>query len=129
MVRIYFLTWLKGLARRPSLRLFDCFFAILTWISIAFVLLFDAVAFLARVVSGTADGSAAGFFWSVVAFVFGMSWATACAAVALSSRKRSPPARSIVAFPVFSMVLSASVLYTLLRPTREWKPIPHTGPA
>ena len=28
-------------------------------------------------------------------------------------------------FPVFSFVLSATVLYTLVRPTKSWKPIPH----
>lgn len=28
---------------------------------------------------------------------------------------------------VFSLVLSASVLYTLVRPTHLWKPIPHGG--
>ena len=129
VVRRYSLPWLAGLVRRPSLRLFDAFFAILTGISVAFVLLFNVLAIAVKVYCGVADQSAVRFFLSVFVFVFVMSWITAWAAVALSPQKRRPRTRSVIAFPVFSLVLSASVLYTLLFPTRVWKPIPHSGGA
>ena len=123
----YFLPWLKRLLRRPSLRLFDSFFAILTGISVAFVLLFNILAFVVRSCLGTADHLAVEFFVSVFVFVFVMSWITAWAAVALSPQKRRPKAWAVIAFPVFSLILSSSILYTMLFPTRVWKPIPHSG--
>ena len=125
VARLYSGVWLKTLARHPSLRLFDSFFAILTGMSVAFILLFNVLAFVVRLSYGALDGSACRFFLGVFFFVFVMSWFTAWAAVVLSPQKRRPLVRSIVTFPVFSLVLSASVLYTLIRPTRTWKPIPH----
>ena len=127
VVRIYLLPWLKQLPRQRSLRLFDSYFAIRTGISVSFILLTDVLAFAVRVGFGADIRTAAWIFLSVVAFVFAMSWLTAFAAVAISARRSRPPALSVVAFPVFSLVLAATVLYTLLRPTRRWKPIPHCG--
>ena len=127
VVRRYLLPWLGGLARHCSLRLFDSFFAILTGISVAFVLLFNILSLAVRLCVGAADESAVRFFLWVFLFVFVMSWITAWAAVALSPQKRRPKARAVVAFPVFSLILAASVLYTLVLPTRVWKPIPHSG--
>ena len=65
------------------------------------------------------------FFFGVFLFVFVMGWFTAWAAVALSPQKRRPLVRAIVTFPIFSIILSSAVLYTLVRPTKTWKPIPH----
>ena len=127
VVRRYFLPWVKCLLRRPSLRLFDSFFAILTGISVAFVLFFNVLAIVVKAGSGVVDQTAVRFFVSVFVFIFAMSWITAWAAVALSPQKRRPKARSVVAFPLFSLILSSSVLYTLVFPTRVWKPIPHSG--
>jgi len=127
VVRLYLPAWLQALRARPSLRLFDSFFAILTGMSVAFILLFNFLALFVRLWCGAADAAAVHFFFGVFLFVFVMGWFTAWAAVALSPQKRRPRVASILTFPVFSLVLSASVLYTLVRPTRRWKPIPHGG--
>jgi len=123
----YFLPWIKGLARRPSLRLFDSFFAIIIGMSVAFILLFNILALIVRLCCGWADASAFGFFFGIFGFLFIMGWFTAWASVALSPQKRRPRVLSIITFPIFSLILSASVLFTLVHPTRQWKPIPHGG--
>ena len=125
VVRAYFLMWLKGLFRHWSLRLFDCFFAIVTGISVAFILLFNFVALIVRLCAGMADHAAYSFFFGIFGFLFVMGWFTAWASVALSPQKRRPRIRSLVTFPIFSLILSASVLFTLVHPTKQWKPIPH----
>lgn len=125
----YLIPWLKVMVRHPSLRLFDSFFAILTGMSVAFVLLFNILAILVRLVSGAVDHASMQFFFGVFFFVFVMGWFTAWAAVALSPQKRRPLVMAIITFPVFSLVLSAAVLYSRVRPTRLWKPIPHGSEA
>lgn len=125
VVRMYFRPWVKTLVRHPTLRLFDSFFAILTGMSVAFILLFDVLAFIFRLLSGETVASASGFFFGVIGFVFVMGWFTAWASVALSQEKRRPRVLPILLFPVFSLILSASVLAALVVPTRQWKPIPH----
>ena len=65
VARRYMLPWLWALMRRPSLRLFDCYFAILTGMSVAFVLLFDVAAFVAH--------PRYSFFFGVIGFVFLMA--------------------------------------------------------
>ena len=54
-----------------------------------------------------------------------IGWITAWVACALSYHKRRPSWFSVATFPVFSFILSATVLYTLVHPSRSWKPIPH----
>jgi len=125
VVRYYSCPWLVSLAKTPSLRLFDSFFAILTGMSVAFILLFNVMAFSVRCFSCGWKSSTFAFFLGVFLFVFVMGWGTAWASVALSPQKRRPMALSILSFPVFSLILSASVLFTLVFPTRTWKPIPH----
>lgn len=126
VARGYFLPWLKGLLRRPSLRLFDSYFAILTGMSVAFLLFFNIVALLVKLCIASVNNEVAAFASLLVfVFVFFMGWITACSAVALSKRKRRPSWVAVATFPVFSLILSASVLYTLVFPTKRWKPIPH----
>ncbi len=125
VVRTYSLPWLRTLRRHPSLRLFDSFFAILTGMSVAFVLLFNVLALAFRLIRGDSFASACGFFFGVIGFVFVMGWFTAWASVALSQEKRRPRVASILLFPFFSLILSVAVLVTLVFPTRCWKPIPH----
>ena len=125
VARTYMLPWLKALVKHPSLRLFDSFFAILTGMSVSFILLFNVLAFAVRMGYGPIDPHAFKMFFGVFGFVFVMSWFTAIASVGLSPDKRMPSVRAVLTFPVFSLVLSASVLYTLVCPTRRWKPIPH----
>ena len=127
VARAYFMPWIKALSKKPSLRLFDCFFAILTGMSVAFIVLFDFSALVYKLfVVGAGLGSLRLFF-GIIAFVFAMGWFTAIAAVALSKPKRRPSPLSILTFPVFSLILSGAVLYTLVFPTKTWKPIPHKG--
>ena len=117
----------SGKVKHPSLRLFDSFFAIITGISVAFIHLFNVTAFVSKLVRGVPFEQAATFFLGVLVFIFAMGWATGIGAVALSQKKRSPKWIAVVTFPFFSLVLSASVLYTLVFPTRRWKPIAHKG--
>lgn len=124
VARSYFKAWLKTLVRRPSLRLFDSFFAILTGMSVAFMLFFNFVSLFIRVFDGVC-ASDIRFFFGIFMFVFVMGWFTAWAGVALSPKKRRPSILAIVTFPIFSIILSAAVLYTLVKPTKSWKPIPH----
>ncbi len=127
VVRHYFPAWLAAVVRRPSLRLFDSFFAILTGMSVAFIILSNVVSLVVRLAWAGAGAAGWRLFFGIFLFVFVMGWFTAWASVALSPQKRRPKVRAILTFPVFSLVLSASVLFTLLRPTRVWKPIPHGG--
>ncbi|MBO7721372.1 MAG: glycosyltransferase family 2 protein [Kiritimatiellae bacterium] len=127
VLRHYILPWLKAMARHPSLRLFDSFFAILTGISLSFIILFSAIAFSVRSWFGAVDLRAMSVFFGVFLFIFVMGWMTAVAAVALSPDKRRPRIRSVLTFPVFSLILAGSVMYTLVCPTKRWKPIPHSG--
>lgn len=125
VVRFYLGPWMKGIVTRPSLRLFDSFFAILTGMSVAFIVLFNVIALVVRLSFAGLGAADWHFFFGIFFFVFMMSWFTAWAAVALSPERRRPLIRSIVTFPLFSLILSASVLFTLVRPTRTWKPIRH----
>ncbi len=126
VVARYLGVWLRTLARKPSLRLFDSFFAILTGMSVAFILLFNVLAFVYRLSSVSFENRPAFmFFVSILFFVCVMGWFTAIAAVALSRHKRRPGALAILTFPIFSFILSCSLLYSLVRPVRKWKVIPH----
>jgi hypothetical protein len=64
-------------------------------------------------------------FLGFLLFVSVMGWFTALASVALSPKARRPGAWPVITFPIFSLVLSAAVLFTLAFPTHRWKPIPH----
>ena len=125
VVRFYFGPWLMALIKKPSLRLFDSFFAIMTGMSVAFILLFNVLAFVVRCSFRNWAPSTFAFFFGVFLFLFVMGWFTAWASVALSPQKRRPRILALVTFPIFSLILSASVLYTLVCPTKTWKPIPH----
>ena len=122
----YFGVWVRTLLRHPSLRLFDSYFAILTGMSVAFILLFNGVTFLYRLSCvDFANRSAFMFFVGILCFVGVMGWFTAFAAVALSRHKRLPGLAAILTFPIFSFILSCSLLYAIVHPTRKWKAIPH----
>ena len=127
VVRRYLFSWLKTLVCHPSIRLFDSFFVILTGMSVAFILLFNILSCIYRLCTSGMDAYAYRFFFGIYLFVFVMGWLTAWASVALSSHKRRPSIWSILTYPVFSLVLSTSVIYTLIFPTKSWKPIPHGG--
>jgi hypothetical protein len=64
-------------------------------------------------------------FLGFLLFVFVMGWFTAFASTVLAPKEYRTGFMAIATFPVFSLVLSASVLVTLLFPTKSWKPIAH----
>lgn len=119
--------WIKTVLKGFSPRLFDSYFAIITGVSIAFIHLFNLLDFAIKVAKGASVTGAAGFFISVFGFVFVMGWVTGIGAVLLSDRRNLPTWLAVATFPIFSLVLSAAVLYTLVFPTRKWKPIAHRG--
>lgn len=121
----YFAPWLKAMARKPSFRLFDSYFAILTGMSVAFIILVDFIALAYKLCRGDSVAWAVAFFLGVLVFVSVVGWISAWAACALSYHKRRPSWLAVATFPVFSFILSATVLFTLVHPSRTWKPIPH----
>lgn len=123
----YVWAWARGMLTRPTPRLFDSFFAIIMGISVAFIHFFNLATLIMKLIRGESVEQALMFFVGVFGFVFVMGWVTGFGAVALSQKKRSPKWLSVVTFPLFSLILSASVLYTLVFPTRRWKPIIHGG--
>lgn len=125
VARMYSLPWAVAMRRRPSLRLFDCFFSILTGISVAFIHFANVFAFAVKLVAGHPFAAAFHVFSGFLLFVFAMGWLTALAAVALSPKDRRPGFWPVATFPLFSLVQSMAVLFTLVFPTRSWKPIPH----
>lgn len=125
VVRLYSLSWAASLCRRPSLRLFDSYISILTGISVAFIHFANIVAFVVKLSSGQPVMPAVQVFLGFLLFVSVMGWFTALASVALSPKARRPGAWPVITFPIFSLVLSAAVLFTLAFPTHRWKPIPH----
>lgn len=117
VARHYGWPWARAMARKPSLRLFDSYFAILTGMSVAFVHFSNLLAL--------AVNRNWHFFCSVFGSVIFMSWFMGFSAVALSKKGGKPGWLAILTFPVFSLILSASVLVTLVYPTKSWKPIAH----
>lgn len=128
VTRLYLFKWIAALCKAPSLRLFDCYFAILTGMSVAFALLFDFISLGITYAKYGMSVQSMKFFFGIIGVVFVMGWLTAISAIALSKKKRRPRNISIWTFPVFSLILSMAVLFTVVFPTRRWKPIPHGAP-
>lgn len=122
---LYLFPWIKTMILRPSMRLFDSYFAILTGMSVAFVLLFSVIAFIIKISTGSPFLLSALLCLVMFAFVAFVALVTAWGAVILSSKKRRPRWLAVLTFPAFSFILSATVLWTLVFPTKRWKPIPH----
>ncbi len=125
VVRLYSIPWVAKLLRKPSLRLFDSFFSILTGFSVAFIHFANVIALVVKLSSGQPSLQAFQMFAGFVLLVFVMGWLTAAISVALSDRRGQPGLLPVVTFPLFSLILSASALVTLVFPVRCWKPIPH----
>jgi len=117
VLALYGWTWLKTLCRRPSLRLFDVFFAPLTGFFLAFAWLSEAV------------GLSCGWRAAPEALLVmtGTTLVLAALARALTPRAVRPGFVALATFPVFALVLALSVLVALVWPTRRWAPVPHTG--
>ena len=124
-MRLYFIPWIGVLLRKPSLRLFDSFFSILTGFSVAFIHFANVIALVVKLCSGQPSLQAFQMFSGFALLVFVMGWLTAAISGVLSDRRGRPGLLPVVTFPLFSLILSASALVTLVFPVRRWKPIPH----
>ena len=109
MIGRYGGTWLKALCRRASWRLFDCFIVITMGVSGALLVIVNAAACNLN------------FLW----WYLGVTWTSAIVATALSRYALRTLAVPILLFPVFALVLSYTVLFSIVHPQRHWKPIPH----
>ncbi|MBO5940615.1 MAG: glycosyltransferase family 2 protein [Kiritimatiellae bacterium] len=125
VVRLYSLPWVVAMCRKPSLRLFDSFFSILTGISVAFIHFANFVALVVKIAAGAPILPTVEMFLGFLAFVFAMGWITAVLASLLTVGKERAKILPVITFPVFSLVLSMSILFTAIFPTRQWKSIPH----
>ncbi len=101
--------WLKRLFRKPSFRLFDCFAVITLGLSGTALLILNG----------------ATLNWRFGVWFLCVSWASAVLATSLSRYSLRSLAVPILLFPVFCLVLSSTVLYSVICPQRKWKPIAH----
>jgi cellulose synthase/poly-beta-1,6-N-acetylglucosamine synthase-like glycosyltransferase len=109
ILRYYVWSWFKALCRRPSFRLFDCF-AIITLGACGSLLLFL---------------NAVTLNWRFALWFLALAWASAILSTALSRHSIRSLLLPIVTFPLFTVILSCTVLYSAIRPQKSWKPIEH----
>lgn len=109
MIGRYGWTWIKALFRQGSWRLFDCF-----------VIITMGVCGLMMLILNAAILNAGFIFWFL-----GVTWASALLATALSRYAIRSLVLPILLFPLFALVLSCTVAYSIVCPQRSWKPIPH----
>ena len=105
----YFGSWIRALRSAPSFRVFDCFAVVTLGLSGTALLIVNG--FLLNWVFG-------------IAFLF-TSWASVIIATSLSRYSLRSLFLPILMFPVFTLILSYTVLYSLFFPQRSWKPIAH----
>ena len=123
----YSLSCLKSFVGHPTFRLFDVYFVLLTGLSLSFVFLFTTVGLVMRVVTALASVSAGPLSGGLFGGALVLTALSGLTAVSLSPAKSRPTLVAVLTFPVFAFILSLSVLVSLVRPTRRWKPILHTG--
>lgn len=109
ILRLYTWLWIKRLARKPSFRLFDCFAIITLGLSGTALLILNAAV----------------LNWRFGVWFLSVSWASAILSTALSRYSLRSLVVPILLFPVFCIVLSSTVLYSVFCPQRKWKPIAH----
>jgi cellulose synthase/poly-beta-1,6-N-acetylglucosamine synthase-like glycosyltransferase len=109
ILRYYSWVWLKQLFKTPSLRLFDCFVVVALGLSGTMLLIFNL----------------AMLRWSFFAWFLAVGWASAILSTVLSRYPVRSLLLPILLFPIFCLVLSSTVLYSLIFPQRKWKPIIH----
>lgn len=106
---LYTWRWIKRLFRRPSFRLFDCFAIITLGLSGTALLILNTAV----------------LNWRFGVWFLSVSWASAVLSTFLSRYSLRSLAVPILLFPVFCIVLSSTVLYSVICPQRKWKPIAH----
>lgn len=106
---LYFWRWIKALFRRPSFRLFDSFAIVSLGVFGSLLMLLNAATLNWRF----------GIWFAV------MAWLSALLSTALSRHTLRSLLLPIATFPVFVVILSCTVLYSMVFPQRRWKPIEH----
>lgn len=101
--------WLTSLCRRPSFRLFDCFAIITLGISGTLLLILNI----------------ATLNWRFAIWFCAVGWLSAILSTALSRYAIRSLALPILLFPVFTIILSYTVAFSIIHPQRRWKPIQH----
>lgn len=109
IIRHYLFVWLMALIKMPTPRMFDCFAIITLGLSGTILLLLDI-----------AEGDM-GFLVGYFAFC----WASALLATFLSRYSIRSLFLPILSFPIFVLILSATVAYSVVHPQHRWKPIQH----
>ena len=109
IIRYYCWRWFKALFKRPSLRLFDCFSIITLGACGSVLLLLNVVA----------------LNWKFGLWFLFFSWASAALSTLLSRYSLRALIFPVSTFPVFTLILSFTVLYSIVLPQRTWKPIEH----
>jgi cellulose synthase/poly-beta-1,6-N-acetylglucosamine synthase-like glycosyltransferase len=109
IVRGYCWRWLKALFRRPSPRLFDCFSIITLGACGSVLLLLNALT----------------LNWRFGLWFLFFSWASAILSTLLSRHSLRALFFPVFTFPLFTLILSFTVLYSMVSPQRTWKPIEH----
>ena len=106
---LYLWRWIKALFRRPSFRLFDSFAIVSLGVFGSLLMLLNAATLNWRF----------GIWFAV------MAWLSALLSTALSRHTLRSLLLPIATFPVFVVILSCTVLYSMVFPQRRWKPIEH----
>lgn len=109
---LYLWKWLAALFRRPSFRLFDSFAIVSLGVFGSLLLLVNA----------------ATLNWRFGIWFAAMAWLSAVLSTALSRLSFRPLLLPIATFPLFVVVLSCTVIYSVVHPQRRWKPIEHGKP-
>ena len=108
ILRYYSWRWFRELCRRPGVRLFDAL-AVITLGVTGTLLLVNLIQ----------------LNWRFGVCLVVVSWASALLSTALSRYSVRALALPIILFPVFTLVLSYTVAFSLVCPQRRWKPIAH----
>lgn len=109
ILRFYILRWLGALLRGPSFRLFDCFAIIALGACGSVLLLLNALT----------------LNWRFGLWFLFFAWASAFLSTLLSRHSVRALLLPILTFPVFTVILSMTVIYSIVMPQRTWKPIEH----
>jgi cellulose synthase/poly-beta-1,6-N-acetylglucosamine synthase-like glycosyltransferase len=101
--------WLKALAAQPSFRVFDCFAVVTLGLSGCATLIFNLATMN---------------WWFIPGFVV-LGWTSAALSTSLSRYAIRTLFWPVFTFPLFALVLSYTVAFSVFFPQRKWKPIAH----
>jgi cellulose synthase/poly-beta-1,6-N-acetylglucosamine synthase-like glycosyltransferase len=105
----YWWRWLKTLVRHPSFRLLDALVVISLGVTGTMMIVVNAVM----------------LNWRFAVCLSAAAWLSAVLSTAFSRYSLRSLALPILLFPVFTLVLSYTVAYSIVFPQRKWRPIAH----